>query len=229
MNELIEAFKNDFPGEAIEIQECLDLLSQVLDEGVDSIKNKFNDVIDERDFIKWDLYKNIVQLIDNFRDQINGFASKLNVDVDENMDEADSERTIPNYENYRVDSNIPYTLYNDFTYKRPSGFELLGNRYEANDWKSVLLNICELLISKDCVIFELFLNDKSMNGKKLKYFSKDENELRSPRRIGNTDIFVMTNMSANQIRTLISSMLRKYKINLSECKIYLRADYSSLH
>ena len=229
MNELIEAFKNDFPGEAIEIQECLDLLSQVLEEGVDSIKNKFNDVIDERDFIKWDLYKNIVQLIDNFRDQINGFASKLNVDVDENMDEADSERTIPNYENYRVDSNIPYTLYNDFTYKRPSGFELLGNRYEANDWKSVLLNICELLISKDCVIFELFLNDKSMNGKKLKYFSKDENELRSPRRIGNTDIFVMTNMSANQIRTLISSMLRKYKINLSECKIYLRADYSSLH
>ena len=229
MNELIEAFKNDFPGEAIEIQECLDLLSQVLEEGVDSIKNKFNDVIDERDFIKWDLYKNIVQLIDNFRDQINGFASKLNVDVDENMDEADSERTIPNYENYRVDTNIPYTLYNDFTYKRPSGFELLGNRYEANDWKSVLLNICELLISKDCVIFELFLNDKSMNGKKLKYFSKDENELRSPRRIGNTDIFVMTNMSANQIRTLISSMLRKYKINLSECKIYLRADYSSLH
>lgn len=229
MNELIEAFKNDFPGEAIEIQECLDLLSQVLEEGVDSIKNKFNDVIDERDFIKWDLYKNIVQLIDNFRDQINGFASKLNVDVDENMDEADSERTIPNYENYRVDSNIPYTLYNDFTYKRPSGFELLGNRYEANDWKSVLLNICELLISKDYVIFELFLNDKSMNGKKLKYFSKDENELRSPRRIGNTDIFVMTNMSANQIRTLISSMLRKYKINLSECKIYLRADYSSLH
>ena len=229
MNELIEAFKNDFPGEAIEIQECLDLLSQVLDEGVDSIKNKFNDVIDERDYIKWDLYKKIVQLIDNFRDQINGFASKLNVDVDENMDEADSERTIPNYENYRVDSNIPYTLYNDFTYKRPSGFELLGNRYEANDWKSVLLNICELLISKDCVIFELFLNDKSMNGKKLKYFSKDENELRSPRRIGNTDIFVMTNMSANQIRTLISSMLRKYKINLSECKIYLRADYSSLH
>ena len=85
------------------------------------------------------------------------------------------------------------------------------------------------MISKDCVIFELFLNDKSMNGKKLKYFSKDENELRSPRRIGNTDIFVMTNMSANQIRTLISSMLRKYKINLSECKIYLRADYSSLH
>ena len=229
MNELIEAFKNDFPGEAIEIQECLDLLSQVLDEGVDSIKNKFNDVIDERDYIKWDLYKKIVQLIDNFRDQINGFASKLNVDVDENMDEADSERTIPNYENYRVDSNIPYTLYNDFTYKRPSGFELLGNRYEANDWKSVLLNICELLISKDYVIFELFLNDKSMNGKKLKYFSKDENELRSPRRIGNTDIFVMTNMSANQIRTLISSMLRKYKINLSECKIYLRADYSSLH
>ncbi len=229
MNELIEAFKNDFPGEAIEIQECLDLLSQVLDEGVDSIKNKFNDVIDERDYTKWDLYRKIVQLIDNFRDQINGFASKLNVDVDENMDEADSERTIPNYEDYRVDTNIPYTLYNDFTYKQPSGFELLGNRYEANDWKSVLLNICELLISKDCVIFELFLNDKSMNGKKLKYFSKDENELRSPRRIGNTDIFVMTNMSANQIRTLISSMLRKYKINLSECKIYLRADYSSLH
>lgn len=229
MNELIEAFKNDFPGEAIEIQECLDLLSQVLDEGVDSIKNKFNDVIDERDYTKWDLYREIVQLIDNFRDQINGFASKLNVDVDENMDEADSERTIPNYEDYRVDTNIPYTLYNDFTYKRPSGFELLGNRYEANDWKSVLLNICELLISKDYVIFELFLNDKSMNGKKLKYFSKDENELRSPRRIGNTDIFVMTNMSANQIRTLISSMLRKYKINLSECKIYLRADYSPLH
>ena len=229
MNKLIEMFKTDFPSEAFEIQECLYLLSQVLDEGVDSIKNKFFSVIEERDYKKWEMYKEIVQLIDNFRDSIDNFTSILNVDADENIDENEKERNIHNYEEYKVDSDIPHTLYNDFTHKRPSGFELLGKRYEANDWKSVLENICEILVLKDYKIFEAFINDKSMNGKKVKYFSKNEKELRSPRRIGNTDIFVMTNMSANQIRNVIGSMLRKYKINLKECKIYLRADYSPLH
>ena len=39
----------------------------------------------------------------------------------------------------------------------------------------------------------------------------------------------MTNMSANQIRNVIEKILRKYNVKVNDYKIYLKADYTSLH
>ena len=63
----------------------------------------------------------------------------------------------------------------------------------------------------------------------MKYFCTDKKEIRSPRKIGETGIYVMTNMSANQIRNVIEKMLRKYGIKTVEYKIYLKADYTARH
>jgi hypothetical protein len=38
-----------------------------------------------------------------------------------------------------VDSNVAYTLYDDFTNKCPAGFSLRGTKIEARQWKDVLL------------------------------------------------------------------------------------------
>jgi len=40
---------------------------------------------------------------------------------------------------------------------------------------------------------------------------------------------VETNLSANAMRNLIIKMLQKYNLKPSEFKVFLRADYSSLH
>lgn len=43
------------------------------------------------------------------------------------------------------------------------------------------------------------------------------------------NIYIETNQSANSIRTLLIKVLNKYNINISQYKIFLRADYSELH
>lgn len=53
--------------------------------------------------------------------------------------------------------------------------------------------------------------------------------MRKAELIQGTDIYVTTNLSANNIRNIIQKMLRKYGIPLSEYKIYLKADYTALH
>ena len=60
-------------------------------------------------------------------------------------------------------------------------------------------------------------------------FCKDPNLIRAPREINGTDVFVMTNMSANQVRNVIEKMLRKYGIKINDYKLYLKADYTARH
>lgn len=67
-----------------------------------------------------------------------------------------------------------------------------------------------------------------MQGRKVPYFSKEIVGLRRPKKVSGTDIYVMTNMSANQIRNVVEKMLRKYDIKINDYKVYLRADYTSM-
>lgn len=66
-----------------------------------------------------------------------------------------------------------------------------------------------------------------MMGKKKKYFSKNDKELRSPFKIRD-DIFVETNHSANTLRDLIIRILKEYNFEILEYKVYFTADYSDL-
>ena len=52
-------------------------------------------------------------------------------------------------------------------------------------------------------------SDKVLNlkGRKRPYFTRNPNELRSPERINNTDIYVETNLSANSIVKLSKSII----------------------
>lgn len=50
MEKLIEFLRKEFPDDALEIQECIDLLNQCIDGSVESIKNSFSAAIDQRDY-----------------------------------------------------------------------------------------------------------------------------------------------------------------------------------
>ena len=93
------------------------------------------------------------------------------------------ERQLPDYDSLRVDQDIPHTLYDDYTYKRPAGFELFGQRYDAKEWKDVLVQTCEILASKDLKTFQSFANYKTMQGRKVSYFCTDPEAIRAPRKI----------------------------------------------
>ncbi len=120
-------------------------------------------------------------------------------------------------------------MYDDYTHKRPAGFEIFGVRQDAKDWKDVFVCTCEVLAKKDSATFEAFVNDKNMQGRKVPYFCKDPKRIRAPRKVYGTDIYVMTNMSANQVRNVIERMLRKYGIKTNDYKLFLKADYTARH
>lgn len=235
MQKVLDFFKSEFPNDAMDIRDCVDLLNQCLVSTVENINLSAAKAFAQREFDKMNVLSECVKNIDELQNKLESYSSLL--DLDENVemdiitkeDEESIERKIPNYSEYNVDSNIPYSLYDDFTHKRPAAFYLFDERIDANDWKEILVKTCEVLARKDLEKFSAFINDKSMSGKKVVYFSKSSNGMRAPRKVIGTDIFVMTNMSANQVRNVIERMLKRYGIKINEYKIYLKADYTAFH
>lgn len=150
----------------------------------------------------------------------------------ENMDEELECRQLPNYAAYSIDTNVPHTLYENFTYTKACGFSLLGNYYDAKDMRDVLVKLCEKLARIDAKKLAGFCDDNSMQGRKVKYFGKEqiiENKQTKNEAILNLGIYVRVDASCNQLRNLIMKILKKYDIAFSDFKIFLRADYKALH
>jgi len=235
MEKLISFLRKEFPKDALDIQECIDLLNQCIEGCVKNIKDALNDAFDKRDNQRSTNLLEMRELIGKVQDKLGEYSNLLQIDNDieeeiiqkENLENEPEELT--DHDSFRVDKNIPYTLYYDYTYKRPAGFEVFGMRHDAKDWKEMFVKICEILAEKDPMTFKTFVNDKSMQGRKVSYFCKDQKDIRSPKYVKGTDIYIMTNMSANQIRNVIERMLRRYDIKINDFKIYLKADYTVMH
>lgn len=236
MEELIDFLKMNLPNDAIDIQDCIELLNQCISGSRDNIKSVIEQAIDKKDYSKIPLYTEFLTTIDKTQEQLDKYYDLLQIDedvqnsiVEEEMSDS-KDKSIPDYDSLKVDQNIPHTLYDVYTHKRPAGFEIFGKRYDAKDWKDVFVQTCEVLAAKDLGLFQSFVGDKTLQGRKVSYFCENEKSvIRKPMKINGTNVFAMTNMSANQIRNVIERMLRKYSIKISEYRIYLKADYTSLH
>lgn len=234
MEKLIELLKNVYPSDALEIQECIDLLMQCIGGCSANIKKSIDLAYENKDYAKMKELPEYLETIETVLKKLENYSDALQIDdeieqeIVRNDNEFDS-KDLPAYSDLLVDSNIPHNLYDDYTHKRPAGFEFLGRKYLAKEWKDIFVQTCEALAEKDVTLFSSFVADNGMQGRKVKYFCTDKKEIRSPRQIGKTGIYVMTNMSANQIRNVIEKMLRKYCIKITEYKIYLKADYTARH
>lgn len=136
---------------------------------------------------------------------------------------------MPNYQEYSVNTKEEHNLHEDFTYKRPYAFKLDDESIKVKTWQQMLIRTCELLYALDQKRFIQFENDPGMKGRKQKIFSSNPDDMRSPGKIEGCPLYVETNLSANSIRNLISRILGRYGIKNNRFKIYLRADYSSMH
>ena len=85
---------------------------------------------------------------------------------------------------------MEHTLYENFTHKRPFAFRINHNQtIEVKTWQEMFIKTCELLIAVDADKFLSFENNASMNGKKRKYFSTNDREMRKPKLVSD-QIFV---------------------------------------
>lgn len=235
MKKLLQFFKSEFPNDVLDIRDGIELLCQCLDNTIQNINEKAATAFSERQFDQMESLTECVKQIDEMQIKLESYSSLL--DLDDNMEESISntkgsepdDKKAPNYSEFTVDSDVAYTLIDDFTHKRPAAFSLLGKRFEALEWKFIFLQTCEELVKINKDIFCGFLEDRTLQGRKIAYFVKDPTGMRKPEKIAGTDIYVTTNMSANQIRNIILKMLSKYNIKRSDYVIFLRADYTALH
>lgn len=96
------------------------------------------------------------------------------------------------------------SLVKNYTGKSVVSFIFEGKRYPIQSWKELLIKICKIVLSIHKDQQEKVFN---LIGRKRPYFTKNPDELRSPERINDTDIYVETNLSANSIVKLAKSLL----------------------
>jgi hypothetical protein len=133
------------------------------------------------------------------------------------------------YTVYQVSSEIQHSIDESFTYKRPSGFILQGQKYEnINNWQELLLKVLEILYQKDPEkIRAAAKDDPTFQGRKSRMLGLVNTNMRNPRQLG--ELWLETNLSSNSIVRNIKKLLHVCAIPESTMKIFLRADYSSLH
>jgi hypothetical protein len=232
---IIEIIKRYFPKDSNEISDALDLLNLALDGLLNSTNRIISEFHMKKEYDKAAELLEFSKSVSGIQKKINEYSALISIDsgldeerLEDELDEIEEQKTIPNYSDYVVDSSIPHTLYEDFTYKKVVAFSLNNKRYEVKDWKDLLLQTCNLLVEIDETKFNEFIDDPVMKGRKVSYFSRKYIE-RKNEKIKKIDIYVWTNLSANSIRNLIRKLLRKFDIKLTDYYVYLRADYTPLH
>ena len=88
------------------------------------------------------------------------------------------------------------TSFELYTGKRPISYTLLQSEHPVRTYKDVLIGVCKVLAEGNRADFDRVLG---LHGKKRPYFTRSPHKLRQAQEIGDTGIYVETNLSANNI------------------------------
>jgi len=217
-----EKIKNIYDS-LIDIQEKLlalpdDILLDIDSRDNESLENGFK-------FLKYfnnnlaDFTKATGKITKNLRDYF-----KMNPE-DENIEgeSTDTEKKIRIIQ--ELDKTKPYTLEENFTYKKPYGFILENSAYKGlKTWKSLYLKVLEVLKENDSNKFKKLPEVDDFVSRRGNYlFSKNKNGLRVAEKFSDY-FYVEVNLSANHIRNTIKQLLEYFSLNPADMKIYLRED-----
>ncbi len=237
ITETTEYIKENFPKDAREIIDVLDLLNLALDGVLDSANIQISELHKAKEYSKSKELIDFSEQLSNVQSTLSEYSALL-IDPDQDSEEDDEldldidKKGLPDYAAYAIDDKIPHSLYENFTYTKATAFSFKGTRYEVKNMQDVLLQTCNLLAGIDIQKIKSFVNDPTMKGRVVSYFGieavKTESGYKNVK-IPNTDIYVWTNLSSNLIRNLIRKLLKKYDISFSDFQIFLRADYTALH
>lgn len=230
MDEIIEVVKEKFPKSAIDIFESLELLKETISDTMDEMNEKMNKYYQERDFTSRNEIDEIMMATHKYEEVIENIMLKLeHEEIIESEDEAVKNEGNINYEDYNVDHNIKYNLYEDLKHKRPYGFRMGDDEIiRISTWQDMFVKTCEILMEYDEKRFMDFEFIDKMNGKKKKYYSTSKNGMTIPLLI-NGKLYVEGNGSSNAHRNRVLKMLNEFDYNVDKYKIFLRADYSEIH
>lgn len=155
---------------------------------------------------------------------------KVNLINDSDSFPVSSSGEAVDYTQYSVDDTVAYDIEDaDVTFKRPAAFSFKGKRFVVTTWKSLYVRICGILYKENPKVLHSMINESKRPGQPRIKMSLNKADLHSPARIDESNIWVETNRSAENIRKLILTLLVCYRIPTSDVKVYFRRDYAALH
>lgn len=242
---ITDFIKEELPNEARDLADALGFIELSLDSIYDNVAKKINETMNSQQLEKTGLLLTNLQYILDIKYDLEKYLTSLidpedieNEIIDDIIDEEGEQKHIPDYDLYQIDSSIPHSLTENFIYTKACGFSFNNEFKNARNMRDILVKLCSILAEIDIEKMESFLNDKTMKGTKISYFStelhleinpKNGNEFYKNRIIPKTNLYVWVHLSCNDIKKLILKLLKKYNINQNSVKIYLRADFKELH
>lgn len=109
----------------------------------------------------------------------------------------------------------------DYTGKKISSFYFRGTKYEVQFWYELLLKLCSIINTAHANEFDGVLE---LRGPRRVYFTHDEGQLMTPKKIPNTSIFVETHWPANMTVRICRRLLVLFGYSDDDLKIELRVD-----
>lgn len=143
----------------------------------------------------------------------------LKIEIDNNEMTDENERIIQSLNNEK-----PYSLSDDFCYKRPYGFLLNGKAFKnITTWRRLYAEFCRQLAIIDPDRFRGLPDNLKFIGRRNRCFSRDPEKLYVKLEIAN-GVYAEGNSSANSMRDNMKKLLEEFGIDPEELKIFLRED-----
>lgn len=143
----------------------------------------------------------------------------LKIEIDNNEMPDENERIIQSLNNEK-----PYSLSDDFCYKRPYGFLLKGKAFKnITTWRRLYGEFCRQLAIIDPERFRGLPDNPKFIGRRNRCFSRDPEKLYVKLEIAN-GVYAEGNSSANSMRDNMKKLLEEFGIDPEELKIFLRED-----
>lgn len=162
-------------------------------------------------------------------ESIDSVITKFGVEQERRKERAGRAKERIDYDQYRVDETVAYTLESVITNKKPSAFSLYGQKVAVDSWKQMLLQTCAMLNRLNPMLFASFEADPDLQGRKRPYFSATGAGLDTPAKIPDADLYVETHVSARYLKKMIMNLLTKFGIPHEEFLIFLKKDFTALH
>ena len=151
-------------------------------------------------------------------------------EADGDTDAGTSDGEHIDYSQYDMDDTVAYDIEDTpVTFKRPAAFSYKGKRYQVTKWKTMLVQLCNLLYKENPDIIKEMAVEERAPGRKRVKMSANKADIHSPEKIAGSNIWIETNRSASDIRKSILVLLDRYGISTESVKVYFRRDYAALH
>lgn len=174
LTERIETVKSLYPHDAKELSDALGLLSLALDGLYESTTKSVHELMEKRRPGECQTVLLFQQDVIDLQEKVDEYSDALldekeeAEDIDEMVtDEEVEKRQLPDYAKYQVDSAVPHSLNDDYTYTKACGFTINGNYYDAKNMRDILVQTCGILAETDLQKMDSLVDDPTMKGRKV--------------------------------------------------------------